>query len=123
MRPWFFAALVVGAALLLALPALGASPRHGPDCRSGYVDGVVGGVHKCLHAGEFCSPSREADYERYGFSCVDGHVRRGAGGGGGAGPRTPLSTSFPTRTVLLARRTGAPGCLIRGPLPDRRCSP
>src|SRR3954454_13558663 len=104
MRPWFFAALVVGAALLLALPALGASPRHGPACRSGYVDAVVGGVHKCLHAGEFCSAAREADYERYGFSCVDGHLRAG-GSGGGSGPETPPVTNVPTRTVLLARRT------------------
>src|SRR4051794_10975677 len=109
MRPSFFAALAAGAALLLALPALGSAQRHsGPDCRSGYVDAVVGGVHKCLHAGEFCSPAREADYERYGFACVDGHLRAG---GSGTPPAKPPSTSVPTRTVLLARRTRAAGCV------------
>src|SRR4051812_41989679 len=122
MRLRFLAALAAGAALLLTLPALGAAHRDGLDCRSGYVDGVIGGVHKCLHAGEFCSPAAEADYERYGFSCVDGHLRTG-GSGGGSGPKTPPATRVPTRTVLLARRPRAASCVVRGPLPDRRCSP
>src|SRR4051794_24953983 len=110
MRLRLLAALAVGAAFLLSLPALGAAHRSGPDCRSGYVDAVVGGLHKCLHAGEFCSAAREADYERYGFSCVDGHLRTG---GSGTPPAKPPTTTLPNRTVLLARRTRAGGCVVR----------
>jgi hypothetical protein len=114
------AATIAACAALLALPGpVGARPALGPDCRSGYVDAVVGGVHKCLHAGEFCSPAHEADYERHGFSCVDGHLREG----GGSGPEPPPDASVPTHTLLLARRTRTAGCVVRGPLPDRRCSP
>src|SRR3954469_1692195 len=101
MRLRLLAALAAGAALLLVLPALGSAQPDAPACRSGYVDAVVGGVHKCLHAGEFCSAAREADYERYGFSCVDGHLRSGGGGGGSTPPTKPASTSLPTHTVLF----------------------
>jgi len=117
------AALLAACAVLLGLPGPGAARPAGADCRSGYVYGVIGGVHKCLHAGEFCAAAQEADYERYGFACVDGHLRGGGGGGGSTPPTKPPSTSLPTHTVLFARRTRAAGCAVRGPLPDRRCSP
>ena len=107
------------AAVLLAAPGIGgARSPAGLDCRAGYVDGIVGGVHKCLHAGEFCSPDRQADYARYGFACIGGHLKAGK-----AAPAKPRSTKTPTRTTLLARRTRTTGCAVHGLLPDRRCSP
>jgi hypothetical protein len=64
-------------------------------CSSGYVDGVIGGKHKCLRAGEFCSPQYESDYEHYGFSCVSGRLQSG----GTQPPATTAGTTMPATTV------------------------
>jgi len=32
-------------------------PAHAEACPAGYVDAVINGQEKCLHAGEFCSAS------------------------------------------------------------------
>jgi hypothetical protein len=117
-----FAALAL-AGILVAPTLGGATPqRLGPLhtlCSAGYVDAVIGGAPKCLRAGEFCSPGAESDYERYGFACVDGHLKAGA-------PTTTSSTTSATvnvgQTVKLAKRTQTSGC-TRGVLPDRQCSP
>ena len=106
-------------AILAALAAAGATrsaPLHAA-CSSSYVQGLVGGVPKCLRAGEFCSPGAEADYERYGFSCVACRLERG----GHAAPTAPAAAPL-GRTVVLGSRVRSTGCR-RGPLPDRRCSP
>lgn len=90
-------------------------------CSAGYVDAVIGGAHKCLRTGEFCSPSHELDYERYGFACVGGHLKARA-----PTATTPSTTSQGTvsvgQTVKLAPRTQTRSC-TRGPRPDRQCSP
>jgi hypothetical protein len=90
-------------------------------CSAGYVDAVIGGARKCLRAGEFCSPSHEPDYERYGFDCVGGHLKARAP------TTTPPSTTPQTstlvgQTVKLAPRTQTSSC-TPGPRPDRQCSP
>jgi hypothetical protein len=105
--------LVVLAALVAAAGVRSAPLRA--QCSAGFVAANVGGEPKCLRAGEFCSAAHEADYERAGFSCVAGHLRRGG---------TAPSSVTPAlgRTVTLAPRTRAAACR-RGPLPDRRCSP
>jgi hypothetical protein len=113
-----------GAVLLVALAALAvaATSRSAPlhtACSSSFVQGLVGGVPKCLHAGEFCSSAHESDYERYGFSCVDGHLR--TGGTAPSAPRTPIAVTLGA-TVLLGTRARTAGC-HRSTLPDRRCSP
>jgi hypothetical protein len=94
-----------------------------PACSAGYVDGVIGGEHKCLHAGEYCSPGAETDYAKYGFSCVDGRLRSGAST---SPPTTPGATTTPEidpgPPVLLRPVTRHSGCKL-GVLPDRRCSP
>ena len=64
-------------------------------CTAGYVDAIIGGEHKCLRAGEFCSPSYESDYERYGFTCVDGHLK----------DATPTTTTAPTTTAPATTTT------------------
>jgi hypothetical protein len=115
-----------GAIVLAILAALAvattshSAPLH-VTCSSSFVQGIVGGVPKCLHAGEFCAAAHEPDYERYGFSCVDGHLRTG-----GTAPSAP-ATATPTVvalgvSVVLGARTRTVGCR-RGALPDRRCSP
>src|SRR6476646_2087981 len=105
-------------AILAALAVVAASQsRSAPlrtTCGSASVPGLVGGVAKCLHAGEFCSAAHAGDYRRYGFSCVGGRLREGAGA---ASPVVALG-----RTVVLAARSRASACR-RGALPDRRCSP
>ena len=109
-----------------------AATSHVPDgtrhllCSAGYVDAIIGGEHKCLHAGEFCASSHESDYRHYGFSCVDGHLQTFGGGqtttttshGGSPVESEPLLG----HTVSLSARTQTHGC-TRGVLPDRQCSP
>jgi hypothetical protein len=90
-------------------------------CGAGFVDAVIGGAHKCLRAGEFCSPRHELDYERYGFACSAGHLKART-------PTTTTSSNTPRttisvgQTVKLAPRTQASSC-TPGPRPDRQCSP
>jgi hypothetical protein len=67
--------------LVAALAAFGASGAHAasptfrPDvlaktCSSGYTHAVIGGVEKCLRAGEFCAHSYDGQYRRYGYRCI-----------------------------------------------------
>lgn len=110
--------LALLAVLACAVVALGRSAPVHAACSSSYVQGMIGGATKCLHAGEFCSPAHEADYQRYGFSCVDGRLRSGGATAPAGGPaRVAVG-----RTVTLGARVRATGCR-RGALPDRRCSP
>ena len=136
---------VVLAAAGFIASAAPASQRLGPLhtlCSAGYVEGVIGGASKCLRAGEFCSPSHESEYERYGFACVDGHLRAGAPTATTTTTTTTTATTATTttattattattpatttvnvgRTVRLGKRTQTTGC-TRGVLPDRQCSP
>ena len=39
-------------------------------CSAGFTHAVIGGVHKCLRAGEFCARRYDAQYRRYGYRCV-----------------------------------------------------
>jgi hypothetical protein len=128
------------------LPGFARAHTHGIDrssCLSGYVDAIIGGEHKCLHAGEFCSAAHEAEYERYGFTCVGGHLQTGsaptttttattttapppATTTPAPMPSPPTTTPTPPldvgKTILLRRRTKSTGCKL-GATPDRRCSP
>lgn len=110
-------ALLVLPGLTSARPAGVAAPRRAL-CSAAFVDAIVGGEHKCLHAGEFCSARYERDYERYGFGCVAGRLERK-----GSPTSTPASGATPSHTVPLLRRIRSSGCRVRGPLPDRGCSP
>jgi hypothetical protein len=44
-------------------------------CSSGYVKGIIGGVVKCLRAGEYCSLSYKRQYLKYGFTCSGNPAR------------------------------------------------
>ena len=39
-------------------------------CSAGYKHAVIGGVEKCLRAGEFCAHRYDRQYRRYGFRCI-----------------------------------------------------
>ena len=62
-----------------AFGAAGANAAHPlvavPDavaktCSSGYTHAVIGGVQKCLRAGEFCAHRYDSQYRRYGYRCI-----------------------------------------------------
>jgi hypothetical protein len=95
-------------------------------CSSSYVSALISGEPKCLRAGEFCSVGN-ADYHRYGFDCPSsGHLVGYQGSSTPAATETPGTspTASPNvgKTVLIARRTRASGC-VRATNPDRHCSP
>jgi hypothetical protein len=79
-------ALLVGVAVAAAVPAAQplAQPSHGPavaivakPCSKGYTHAIIGGEHKCLRRGQFCSKSHRKQYRKYGFRCVwDGQYYR-----------------------------------------------
>ena len=39
-------------------------------CASGYTHAVIGGVQKCLHAGQYCTHRYDRQYRRYGYRCI-----------------------------------------------------
>jgi hypothetical protein len=74
MRRLLAIALTAGA--LAALPAATpAKPVETPaatiakSCSRGYTHAIIGGAHKCLRRGQYCSRPRDREYHRYGFHC------------------------------------------------------
>ncbi|MFL5917247.1 MAG: hypothetical protein ACJ74X_00860 [Gaiellaceae bacterium] len=74
---------IVLATLLAAAGSAAAAPATTPaaiakTCSSSYTHAVVGGVHKCLRAGEFCTRAFDSQYRRYGYRCIrfDANVER-----------------------------------------------
>jgi hypothetical protein len=71
------------AAVPAATPPAGAhEPRPAPvaaaakSCSGSFVRARIGGVTKCLHAGEFCAKRYRRQYRRYGFTCAaNGRLR------------------------------------------------
>jgi hypothetical protein len=66
-------ALGLAAALALAAAAPLASGSAEPivaahTCKSG-KHAMIGGKHKCLRRGQFCSRSKDSQYHKYGFHC------------------------------------------------------
>jgi hypothetical protein len=35
----------------------------------------IGGKHKCLRRGQFCSKSKDSQYHKYGFHCHNGRLK------------------------------------------------
>lgn len=69
-------AVVLASGAFAAMPvAVPAKPIEPPtaviakSCSSGYTHAVIGGAHKCLRRGQYCAPSRDREYHRYGFHC------------------------------------------------------
>jgi hypothetical protein len=63
------AIVTVAAVVTLLLPSAGAAqPLAKPACIRD-TPATIGGVHKCLGAGEYCKLAYQRQYERYGFIC------------------------------------------------------
>jgi len=73
--------LLAALALMAAAPA-GISTADSPSitaaksCSSGYKHAVIGGKHKCLRKGQFCSKSKDKQYHKYGFHCHNGRLKK-----------------------------------------------
>src|SRR4051794_23004761 len=73
MKSLTVAACCVAIIVLVAAEASGRTAAHsGPraECLSGAVSAVVAGKRVCLKAGQLCSSTRDAVYQRYGFTCT-----------------------------------------------------
>ena len=71
------AAVVATATTVAAATVNLSGPR--PDaagCPAGSKRAVIGGKVKCLRAGQTCAARYRAAYKRYGFTCVNGHLRK-----------------------------------------------
>jgi hypothetical protein len=77
------AVIAVAAAFVGAAPAAAQGHSVAPSvsavaaksCSSGYTHAVIGGSHRCLRRGQFCSRSSDRSYHRYGFHCHTGRLR------------------------------------------------
>ena len=72
-------ALTVGA-------AQAGSPASGDAsaCKRGFTPAIIAGKSKCLKSGQTCLKRYQKAYRKYGFNCVNGHLRKRA-----APPPTP----------------------------------
>jgi hypothetical protein len=53
----------------LSFPGMGAGRPLARAACSQDTPATIGGVHKCLGAGEYCKLAYQRQYERYGFIC------------------------------------------------------
>jgi hypothetical protein len=60
----------MAAAGALAQPLTYAPSAMTKTCSSGFKHAVIGGVEKCLRAGEFCAHAYDSQYRRYGYRCI-----------------------------------------------------
>jgi hypothetical protein len=58
------AAVAALGAVPAAVPQAVANPAHASCKRA-----VIGGKHKCIARGQYCSRRYQSDYRRYGYSC------------------------------------------------------
>lgn len=66
------AAIAIGVAAPAGSPAsvgTGPSAVAAKTCGAGYKTAYINGAKKCLRRGQFCSPSAQKQYRRYGFYC------------------------------------------------------
>jgi hypothetical protein len=105
-RRWPIVAAVIAAVVALSVPAaasamLRSQPRTSL-CSAGFVSAVVGGKVKCLHAGEFCAPRYERQYEAHRFQCISGRLQRF-----NRAPQPVVGSAAPHSQRLVARRRTA----------------
>ena len=102
---------------VFANPGTGcAATPHAKVCTPALVDPAHANGNADVVAGDRCVGS--AANPRV-FPLTDAHGRPRIAPDAGANAVTPL----PSKTKLLGSRTKTRGCQLRGPLPDRRCSP
>jgi hypothetical protein len=67
---------IVAGALVCAVSAVGTAGGSSAACPAGTKRAVIGGKVKCLKVGQRCSGRYQATYKRYGFTCVNGRLRK-----------------------------------------------
>ena len=73
--------LVVGGLSSAASGALttgAAQVGDAASCKKGFTPAIIAGKSKCLKAGQACSKRYQKAYRKYGFNCVNGHLRKRA---------------------------------------------
>ena len=64
------AALVAGGTASAATTPTSIQPvAVAKTCSSGWTHAIIGGEHKCLRAGQFCTRRYDLQYHRYGYHC------------------------------------------------------
>jgi hypothetical protein len=70
-RPFWTRLAVLAATLVASIAAAtGATAAPAKTCSAGFKHAVIGGVEKCLRAGEFCTHAYDSQYRRYGYRCI-----------------------------------------------------
>ena len=90
-KPWLPLALVVGTlvvgglssvasgALTMTATRAGSAPTgKSASCSRGFKPAIIAGKFKCLKSGQKCAKRNQKAYRKYGLSCVNGHLRKGA---------------------------------------------
>jgi len=62
--------LVSGSLATIAVPIAQAPAASSPIAHSACRSATIGGVHKCIARGQFCSRAHARDYTRYGLHCT-----------------------------------------------------
>jgi len=75
LKKRLIALLATCAAAFVAGTATPAAPASTPavvakHCSASYTHAVIGGVEKCLRAGEFCAHRYDRQYRHYGYRCI-----------------------------------------------------
>jgi hypothetical protein len=65
-----------GAGTVTATPSGGAPNGVSASCKPGFKRAIIGGKFKCLKSGQFCAKRYQKAYRKYGFSCVNGHLKK-----------------------------------------------
>jgi len=61
-----------------ALTIGAAQARDAASCKQGFTPAIIGGKSKCLKSGQACAKRYQKAYRKYGFNCVNGHLRKRA---------------------------------------------
>jgi hypothetical protein len=63
---------------MTAARAGGAPTGDSASCRPGFKPAIIARKFQCLKSGQKCAKRNQTAYRKYGFSCVNGHLRKGA---------------------------------------------
>lgn len=63
------AVVVVGLAIAGGGSGLAPSAVATPTAHVSCTSATIGGTHKCLARGQYCSRSHKSEYKKYGYSC------------------------------------------------------
>jgi hypothetical protein len=70
---------VASGALTMTATRAGSAPTgYSASCKRGFKPAIIAGKFKCLKSGQGCAKRYQKTYRKYGFSCVNGHLRKGA---------------------------------------------